>query len=207
MEEKVITDIQNLQDVARRQQEMLKTLNTRIDTIKDGMSMLHDQIKTPQSLWVSQSNELNELFSALAKAQSEMKVTGKDGEAHSSRRFATIEDMCAASRIALSKYGLSVKYDTDFDAQEREFLITTLGHSSGQFIRSRMYLKTEEEKINKIYQQARGSAMTYIKRYSYGNVTGVVTSDEDEIEKQDGFPKNNQQYNNQQPKPNQFAKS
>jgi hypothetical protein len=192
-QEKLVKDIADLQDVARKQREQLVKNAQEVAGLKEAITMLHDQMKTPVATWQPRSSELNELFAALAKAQGEMKFAGKEGESHSNRKHSTMEDMCNASRPALAKYGLSVKYDTDFDNDRNEFLITTLGHSSGQYISSRMYLRTEEDTVCKIFQQARGAAMTYVKRYSYSNTTGVIVSDEDEIEKQDGYGEQKQQ--------------
>lgn len=54
------------------------------------------------------------------------------------------------------------------------FLITTLLHTSGQYISSRLVLYSKDNS-----PQAIGSAITYARRYSLAAIVGVVTEDDD----------------------------
>lgn len=123
----------------------------------------------------SQSTELNELFSALAKAQSEMVVVDRGVSGHYGA-FATINDMAKASREALTKYGLSVTFDT-FIFDGKKYLKTTLGHSSGQWKSSVMELMLQKQDM-----QGYGAAVTYAMRYSYKTVVGLIVLDKDEVD-------------------------
>jgi glucan-binding YG repeat protein len=206
-QEKLVKDIADLQDVARKQREQLVKTNQELTALKEAITMLHNQtnntIDLPYADWAveerSQSPEINELAAALAKAQAEMKVAKKDSEAFGNRKYSSIEDLHAAAQSAINKNGLSIHYKVDVDQDKSEMLITKLLHSSGQFSSMRMYLNVEKDTANKNYQQARGGAISYLKRYAYGCLTGVITGDYDEIENQPIPTQTQQAY-----KPNPF---
>ncbi len=135
------------------------------------------QPKKPFSMThASQSMELQELFSALAKAQAEMKVAGNSSEnPFFKSRYADLADIVRASRPALTKYGLSVTHLILPNEEGANILHCILCHSSGQFMRTQMRILPIKNDI-----QSLGSCITYLKRYSYAAITGVVTSDEDD---------------------------
>lgn len=125
---------------------------------------------------IYQSETINELATALALAQAEMKHASKDSSnPFFKSKYAALPDVMDAARPCLSKHGLSVSQLTDFDEQGKVFMVTQLSHKSGQWMRS-WY------PINPVKQdpQGIGSAVTYARRYSYGCITGVVASDEDD---------------------------
>ena len=55
----------------------------------------------------NQTNKYNELFAALAKAQAEFDIVGKNRSSHYGG-YADLEELIAATRPALTKYGLSI---------------------------------------------------------------------------------------------------
>lgn len=122
-----------------------------------------------------QSTETNELFAALAKAQAEMIVVDRGVSGHFGA-FATINDMAKASREALTKYGLSVSFDT-FINDGKKMLRATLGHSSGQWKASVMELMLQKQDM-----QGYGAAISYAMRYSYKTVVGLIVLDKDEVD-------------------------
>jgi hypothetical protein len=130
---------------------------------------------TPQ-LSQHRSEQLNELFSALAKAQSEMKPAGLNSEnPYFKTKYAALSDIVKVSRPALTKYGLCVIQEIRQSADGTSCLQTVLGHSSGQWISSTMKIFPPKPDV-----QTLGSYITYLRRYSYAALVGVVTSDEDD---------------------------
>jgi hypothetical protein len=122
------------------------------------------------------SAELNELFAALAKAQSEMRVAGKDSNnPFFKSKYADLASVVAASRPVLTKNGLCVMQSIHVSEQGQRTLVTILGHSSGQYISSTVEIKPLKEDM-----QSLGSAITYMRRYSYASLVGVIADDEDD---------------------------
>lgn len=123
-----------------------------------------------------QSEQLNELFTALAKAQSEFRVAGnRSDNPYFKSKYADLAEVVSASRPALTKYGLSVMQRQEPDQDGANYLYTLLCHSSGQYICSKMRLLPVKNDI-----QSLGSALTYSKRYAYAALVGVVSADEDD---------------------------
>lgn len=123
---------------------------------------------------MNQSPELDELFTALAKAQSEMDAATLDSaNPFFKSKYASFNELVRVSRPSLTKHGLSVLQQIIPDESGNHLLVTKLCHASGQWVQSGM-------KINPIKQdvQAIGSYITYLKRYSYAALVGVVIDDE-----------------------------
>lgn len=124
----------------------------------------------------NRSEQLNEIFSALAKAQSEMSVAGHTASnPHFKSKFADLTELVKASRPALTKNGLSVIHQILPDAAGDHYMHTLIGHSSGQYLETRIRLSPDKADI-----QSLGKYITYLKRYTYAAIVGVVTSDEDD---------------------------
>lgn len=123
---------------------------------------------------MNHSEQLNELFSALAKAQGEMPMALMTGyNPHFRSNFADMPDLVRASRPALAKYGLSVSQVDWVDDNGKCFLKTILGHSSGQWVESIMAITPSKNDVQGIM-----SYRSYVKRYAYASIVGVVASDE-----------------------------
>lgn len=130
------------------------------------------------------SEQVNDLFAALAKAQGEMptiaktkqaKVKGQSKEGRSfeySYAYADIADVLEAVLPVLSRHGLSVTQPTVVDGPAL-MIATRLGHSSGQWIES-LYPVCS---INGDHQKM-GGAMTYARRYALCSLLGIA-ADED----------------------------
>lgn len=121
-----------------------------------------------------QSDQINELAGALAKAQSEIMPALKDSKnPFFKSTYADLASIWSACKDPLSKNGLAIIQTMDVNG-DQHFLITTLAHASGQWIRS--YLPIINEKQN---AQGFGSAITYMRRYALSAIVGV-TADEDD---------------------------
>lgn len=125
--------------------------------------------------WPASSPQLDELFAAHAKALAEMKNAPRTSKSHFGM-YADLATLIDTVRGPLSKHGLSFTqpfcvYDENFDV-----LITTLSHSSGQFIRSFNRIR-----VNLPPQQYAATA-TYMKRVALSAIVGVAAEDEDDGE-------------------------
>jgi hypothetical protein len=127
---------------------------------------------------MTKSDNINELISALVKAQADFKTAKKDSKnPFFKSNYADFESVVTATRDSLLKNSLCVIQTTSY-VGDLAVLHTTLFHSSGQFI-------TGEYPISAPIMDAQkmGSAMTYAKRYAYSAIVGAVTSDDDDGEK------------------------
>jgi hypothetical protein len=120
------------------------------------------------------SEAINELAAALAKAQGEITGALKDSaNPFFKSRYSDLASCWDACRGALSKNGLAV---TQFPetVEAVSYLVTTLTHSSGQWMRSSLVLKSKDDT-----SQGMGSAITYARRYALCAVVGVAQVDDD----------------------------
>ena len=124
---------------------------------------------------MNRSEQINELLSALAKAQAEMVPAGKNSDnPFFKSKYADFNEIVKASRPALTNNGLSVMQIIR-DKGECQVMETVLGHSSGQFVVSEVKIAPAKSDV-----QSLGSYLTYLKRYSYAAIVGVVIGDEDD---------------------------
>lgn len=123
-----------------------------------------------------QSENLNELFAALAKAQAEMEVANlNSSNPFFKSAYAGLDSIVRASRPYLCKNGLSVTQRVLSNGNPSMYLSTILGHSSGQWIESRMLINPAKPDVQSI-----GSYITYLRRYTYASIVGVIASEEDD---------------------------
>lgn len=123
---------------------------------------------------MNMSTQINELVTALAKAQGRIQPAIKDKKnPHFKSSYADLSSVWDACRSALSENGLAVIQTVETHDKE-PVLITTLAHSSGQWMRSEMPIITQ-----KMDPQGIGSALTYYRRYSLASIVGVAPEDDD----------------------------
>lgn len=122
------------------------------------------------------SDQINELATALSKAQSEIKSALKDASnPFYKSQYADLTSVWNAAREALNKNGLSVVQSIGCDAHlEKSWLVTTLIHTSGQWMDGTCPLINSKGDM-----QGLGSAISYARRYSIAAICGVVTEDDD----------------------------
>jgi len=141
------------------------------------MSDLLEIMENPmESIEISSSAEMGEIFGALAKAQGEIKGAIKDTtNPFYKSKYADLSSVWEACREALSKNGLCVVQP--LETKDAVYVVTILGHSSGQWIKGRMPVFIAEQK--KSDPQAYGLAITYARRYSLAAMAGVAPEDDD----------------------------
>ena len=121
-----------------------------------------------------QSEQINELATALSKAQAEIMPALKDSaNPFFKSKYADLESVWSACREPLTKQGLCV-FQSVTSIEGQLTLITTLAHGSGQYMRSIAPIITA-----KMDPQGIGSAISYFRRYSLAALVGVVQSDDD----------------------------
>src|SRR5687767_7298711 len=114
------------------------------------------------------SIEQNELFTAVAKMQGELDNATKNSKnPHFKSDYANLDAIIKTAKEPLSKNGLSV-IQTMFLMEGKLVLVTTLAHSSGQFIRSITPITNEKNNA-----QGMGSGITYARRYAYAAIIGL----------------------------------
>lgn len=123
------------------------------------------------------SEHINELATALAKAQGSMKPASKSSlNPHFKSKYADLASVWETIREPLSANGLSVvqTLNTDPTAQTT-LLYTTLMHSSGQYIGSIQALLPRDKT-----PQGLAAALTYARRQSLQAIVGVAADEDDD---------------------------
>ena len=123
-----------------------------------------------------QSETIGALAAALAKAQGAIKPAPMDRDnPFFKSKYATLTSLWESARAALAANGLAVTQATDFDNDGKIVLVTTLMHSSGEWIGSVYPVDPVDRK-----PQSLGSAITYARRYAFGALVGLSSDDDDD---------------------------
>jgi hypothetical protein len=130
-----------------------------------------------------QSEQIDKLTEAMAKAQAVMEnATLNKINPHFKSKYADLAAIFDAVRKPLAAQGLIVTQTTEL--REGGFvLVTTLAHSSGQFIKSEYPLPVAGK------PQEVGSALTYARRYSLSAITGIAADEDDDANAAQDGPK------------------
>ncbi len=122
----------------------------------------------------TQSPQIEALAAALSKAQSQIVGALKDSKnPFFKSSYADLASCWDACRKQLTENGLSVIQTTGFESGV-ECVITTLAHSSGQWIRGALPIKAKDDG-----PQAQGSGITYARRYALAAIVGLAQIDDD----------------------------
>lgn len=121
-----------------------------------------------------QSEQINELASAMAKMQGELESAAKSSEnpffKNKYADLATVWDVC---RGPMSKNGLALMQQINY-VNDKAILLTTLTHSSGQWMRSIAPIITSKQDA-----QGMGAGLTYMRRYAMCAMLGITQDDDD----------------------------
>ena len=119
------------------------------------------------------SEEMNELFGAMASAQGEMgKAISNETNPFFKAKYPTLDVVIDVYREPLAKHGLSFMQWSVSDGK----MMNMLAHKSGQYIASIDELRIKES----TNPQAHGSAYSYLRRYSAMGVMGLGKASEDD---------------------------
>jgi hypothetical protein len=120
------------------------------------------------------SENMNELASALAKAQGEVTGALKDSaNPFFKSKYADLASCWDACREPLSKNGLAIIQSPEITA-EGLTLTTLLIHSTGQWIKNVFRIVPKDDT-----PQGVGSALTYARRYALTSLIGIAQVDDD----------------------------
>ena len=123
------------------------------------------------------SEQTNEIDAAVAAMQGELQSAPKDKEnPFFKSMYADFAACKNAARPAMSKNGLAVVQGIITNPGEGLVgLQTRLSHKSGQWILSEAWCKPKS-----MLPQDVGSATTYLKRYAFSSMIGLVADDDDD---------------------------
>lgn len=123
---------------------------------------------------MNQSQTIGALAAALAKAQADITGAVKDSaNPFFKSKYADLESVWNACRKPLTSNGLSVIQTTQ-PTRHGTMLVTTLAHSSGEWIRGYMPILTKDATA-----QSQGSGISYARRYALAALVGVYQTDDD----------------------------
>lgn len=124
---------------------------------------------------MNHSESINELATALCKAQASFKTINKTSENpffHS--KYANLASIIGESKDILSKNGLTVSQLPCGGGDGTVGLTTILMHTSGQYISSNLVLRPKDDTPQGIC-----GCITYARRYSMSAILGLAEDDDD----------------------------
>lgn len=125
---------------------------------------------------MKQSEQTNELFTALAAAQAQFAPATKDAQnPFFKSSYATLGSILEVLNPVLGKHGLSFTQLTDVDEDGKVYLDTQIMHKSGQWLRGRRPLVCKDPTD----PQKMGSAESYARRYALQSAFGITADDDD----------------------------
>jgi len=136
---------------------------------------MENEVSIPSiSFWSERSEQLDKLAPALCKAQGIIEAASKNAEnPHFRKKYADIGAIWDAVRKPITDNGLCIIQEPQ-SANGKVVLVTTLLHSSGQYIRSSISMPVVKQD-----PQGYGSAITYARRYSLQSIVGISAEDDD----------------------------
>lgn len=123
--------------------------------------------------WPASSPSLDKLFEAKSKALGALKNAPRTSKSHYGM-YADLATVWDTIRKALSDNGLDVIQTFVPYDENTVMLVTTLGHSSGQFIRSYLPVKST------LQPQQLAATATYLKRIELTAIVGIAADDDDD---------------------------
>jgi hypothetical protein len=136
-------------------------------------------------MYGSESREL--LYTAMAKAQGELSPAPKSSiNPHFKSRYADLATCMEAARPVLAKYDLFVSQAISTSIETQTVAVTTtIGHKSGQWMASTVECKPARG----LLPQEVGTAATYLRRYAFSAMIGLITEEDDDGNKAQGLDK------------------
>ena len=124
--------------------------------------------------WQTQSESIGKLALALSKAQAQFNGANKSSDnPFFKSKYADLFECINATKEHLTANELAVIQTTEPAAKGVD-IITTLAHSSGEWVRGRINMQPKKDD-----DQARGSSITYGRRYGYAAIVGLAQKDDD----------------------------
>ena len=131
---------------------------------------------------MNNSTELNELFSALSLFQGELENATKEIDKPGiTYKYADLAICLNTAKAHLLKNNLAVTQLLGMSQNGKQTMITMLTHKSGQYISSETELPAAilHGSSGKNPVHVLGSAITYMRRYSFAAIIGMAQEDDD----------------------------
>ena len=122
---------------------------------------------------INKSDTIGKLAEALSKMQGELDGVTKTSKGYN-YQYADLSAVWATIRKPLTKHGLAVTQTTAFTDDGSPVIITTLLHTSGEWLTGELLVKPL-----KLDPQSLGSAVTYGRRYALMVIVGVAPEEDD----------------------------
>ena len=124
---------------------------------------------------MNRSESVNELSTALAKAQLEMKAAPKSAiNPHFKSKYAPLNEVIDVAKT-LAKHGLSFVQPARMDEQGQVVVETVLLHASGQWLSESLSLRPQQNT-----PQGVGSCITYGRRFGLASMVGIAADEDDD---------------------------
>ncbi len=124
---------------------------------------------------MNQSESINELAKALSQTQGKMTAAKKDtANPFFKSKYADLSSVWEACRAPMAEHGLAVIQTTNPTDGRSVELVTTLMHSSGQWMSGTLTMIPSKQD-----PQGMGSCLTYMRRYALSAILGVSQDDDD----------------------------
>lgn len=165
---------------------------------------LNNEVKQTSS---QMSEQINELATALSKAQIELEAVSK-GEKGYGYNYASLASTIEVAKPVLSKYGLAVIQLVGNNG-DNPSVTTVLTHSSGQYIQTTASMPLVEMKGVNEAQRA-GAVYSYIRRYALQAILNMASEDNDASSQGTSKPSNKTSFakkeSKSEAKPRKFAR-
>tara|TARA_R100001530_G_scaffold135375_1_gene112428 strand:- start:640 stop:1125 length:486 start_codon:yes stop_codon:yes gene_type:complete len=139
---------------------------------KEAIEPIVEEVIESTESW--KSDKIDQLATALAKAQGEMDgATSSSTNPFFKSNYADLHTVISSAVPYLSKYGLAVSQGNEI-IPGAVCVTTTLLHQSGQWLRSKIKLP-----MDKVNAQGVGAATTYGRRYGLAAMVGIAQKDDD----------------------------
>lgn len=122
------------------------------------------------------SDAMNEIVPALIKARQAMTNPKKTSEGHG-YKYAELGDVLDGAMPALLEAGVYASHWTEA-VSDTHYLILLLAHESGQYMRGAVELSAANKRAGSD-DQAMGSSITYMRRYTLTAALGLAQADDD----------------------------
>lgn len=163
-----IIAIKEKQDPMIMMLEMAKSKDIDVEKLQALIEMQKDMMNQDARI------AFNEDMAAMQKI---LPTIHRSKSTHNSK-YATYEDIEKKVRPIYTQFGFSISY-TSKTIDNRTFYHATLRHVKGFTLEAEMDLK-DESSGSKNVVQAKGSSMSYAKRYLLCMLLNIVTTDEDD---------------------------
>ena len=130
--------------------------------------------------WSLQSTKIDQLIAAKSRADVVLRNAPKSkSNPFFKSDYADLDGITKKVRPIYGAHGLAF-IQHPWIKDEKNILVTTLGHESGQWMRSIMPVVAVADKNGNITPQSFGSALTYARRYAISSMSNIAATDEDD---------------------------